>query len=65
MFKNILLAYDGSENSMRAAKKVAEIAKVTADSLVKKVYVIDSKVSKGDVLHYSSKEEVNEIRRQR
>lgn len=65
MFKNIMLAYDGSENAFRAAEKVASIAMVMEGANVTIVYVVDSATSKGDVLHYSSKEQINEIRRQR
>ncbi|SEN80809.1 Nucleotide-binding universal stress protein, UspA family [Mesobacillus persicus] len=65
MFKNMLLAYDGSENAFRAAERVAFLAENTAGSSITIVYVVDSATSKEDVLHLSSKEVINESRKQR
>lgn len=50
MFKKILLAWDGSEHSVRAANKAIEIAKCTEGSRVVVVYVKDTDKSKSDVL---------------
>jgi len=51
MFKQILLAADGSVHSLRAAEKAVEIARYHRDSKIDVVYVIDGKTSKADVLH--------------
>ncbi len=50
MFKKILLAWDGSEHSVRAANKAIEIATCTKDSEVVVVYVKDTDKSKSEVL---------------
>ncbi|MFC4324208.1 universal stress protein [Litchfieldia salsa] len=50
MFKKILLAWDGSEHSVRAAKKAIEIATCTEGSHVVVVYVKDTDKSKSEVL---------------
>lgn len=65
MFKKILLAYDGSDNAYRAAEKAAYIAKTTEGAVITIVYVVNSSTSKGDVLHHSSKEEIQAKRKQR
>lgn len=63
MFKRILLAYDGSDNAFRASEKIAYIAEATAGSTITIVYIVDGATSKEDVLHYSSKEQINEKRK--
>lgn len=50
MFKNILLAWDGSEHSSRAVDKAIEIAKCDKNSKVVVVYVSDSSKAKSEVL---------------
>lgn len=55
MFKKILLAADGSKNSIRAAEKAIAVAKSNSDSLIDIVYVIDGSKSKSDVLSHSDK----------
>ncbi|WP_201713978.1 universal stress protein [Rossellomorea arthrocnemi] len=52
MFKNILLAADGSEHSLRAGEKAIALAKCQQGSKLDIVYVIDGKHSKEDILHY-------------
>lgn len=64
MFKRILLAYDGSDNAFRAAEKIAYIAEKIEGSTITIVYVVDGATSKEDVLHYSSKEQINKKRKQ-
>ena len=58
MYKNILLASDGSENAVRAAKK--KLYKLASKSQMNQslnvVYVIDLEKSKSDVLHSNSRE---------
>jgi nucleotide-binding universal stress UspA family protein len=65
MFKRILLASDGSDHSVRAAKKAAELAKLNADSEITVVYVIDGQTSKEDVLHNPDRTVVEEKRKMR
>jgi nucleotide-binding universal stress UspA family protein len=65
MFKRILLASDGSDHSVRAAKKAAELAKLNADSEITVVYVIDGQTSKEDVLHNPGRTVVEEKRKMR
>jgi nucleotide-binding universal stress UspA family protein len=50
MFKRILLAWDGSDHSLRAAEKAIEIAKCTENSSLAVVYVKDTNKSKSEVL---------------
>ena len=56
MYKHILLAADGSENAVRAAKEAIKIASCLKESLIEVVYVVDFDQSKSDVLHSSSSE---------
>ncbi|WP_299095456.1 universal stress protein [uncultured Metabacillus sp.] len=62
MFKNILLATDGSEHAFRAAIKAAEVAKLSDDANITIIYVVDGSTSKSDVLSDGSKEAVYERR---
>ncbi|WP_347553146.1 universal stress protein (plasmid) [Pseudalkalibacillus hwajinpoensis] len=52
MFKKILIASDGSADSIKAAEKAIELAKVHQEegTLVEVVYVVDGNTSKYDVL---------------
>lgn len=54
MYKHILLAVDGSENAVRAAKEAVKIA--TEESLIEMVYVADFEKAKTEVLHATSSE---------
>jgi nucleotide-binding universal stress UspA family protein len=66
MFTKILLAADGSDHSVRAAKKAAELAKLSGrDAEITVVYVIDGQTSKVDVLHNPDRYVVEEKRRLR
>jgi nucleotide-binding universal stress UspA family protein len=49
MFKQIVVAADGSEHSMKAVEKTIELAK-DRDTKVFVVYVVDGSTSKADVL---------------
>ncbi|RSK25631.1 universal stress protein [Bacillus sp. HMF5848] len=51
MYEKILLAYDGSEHSLRASEKAIGLAKLNADSKITLVYVVDISKAKSDVLH--------------
>ncbi|WP_227936746.1 universal stress protein [Alkalihalobacillus deserti] len=61
MFKNILLASDGSVHSIRAAEKAVALAKLH-QAKIDLIYSIDGSTSKSDVLTNNSKYEV-EIKR--
>lgn len=50
MFKNILLAADGSAHSIRAAEKAIELAKGNPIAKVTVIYAVDGSTSKADVL---------------
>ncbi|KKI90759.1 universal stress protein [Bacillus sp. SA1-12] len=65
MFKDILLATDGSEHAFRAAIKAAEVAKLSNDAHIKVIYIVDDSTSKSDVLSEGSKEAVYERRLRR
>ncbi|HAQ07221.1 MAG TPA: universal stress protein [Bacillus bacterium] len=65
MFKKILLAADGSDHSVRASKKAAELAKLGGVSEITVVYVIDGQTSKEDVLHNQDRAVVEEKRKRR
>jgi nucleotide-binding universal stress UspA family protein len=51
MFNKILLAADGSENSVRASKQAVDLAKLNPEAHIVVVYVIDSKTSKHEVIN--------------
>jgi nucleotide-binding universal stress UspA family protein len=65
MYKNILLASDGSENAVRAAKEAVKVASNNKESIINVVYVIDLGQSKSDILHSNSKEEIEFERRKK
>lgn len=65
MYQHILLASDGSENAVRAAKEAVKIASYSDDSMINVVYVINIDKSKYDILHSHSKEEVDLERRKK
>lgn len=65
MYKHILLASDGSDNAVRAAKEAVKVAFNNKESIINVVYVIDMDKSKYDILHSNSKEEVDIERRKK
>ena len=65
MYQHILLAADGSENSLRAAKEAVKIAKINAETMVTIIFVIDMVKVKTEVLHASSNEGLYMERRQK
>lgn len=65
MYKKILLAADGSENSLRAAKEAIKIASSVPNCMIEVVYVADFSKSKSDILHSNGKEELALSRRQK
>lgn len=65
MYKNIILASDGSENAVRAVKEAVKIASYSKESIINVVYVIDMEKSKSDVLHSNSRTEIDIERRKK
>nr|WP_306798697.1 universal stress protein [Oceanobacillus saliphilus] len=62
VYKNILLATDGSEHSKRALENAIHIAKCTTGSKVDVVYVIDASKAKSDVINNWNSFDVNDSR---
>ena len=62
MYPSILLAADGSENSIRAAREAARLANCSDDSTITIVFVADFDKAKQSVLHAQSKDSL-EIKR--
>lgn len=56
MYKHILLAADGSKNSIRAAEEAIKLACAMPDSLIEVIYVVDFNKAKNEVLHANSVE---------
>lgn len=56
MYKHILLAADGSNNSVRAAKEAVKIASLSNGSLIEVVFVADFDKAKNEILHAGSPE---------
>jgi len=46
MFRHILLPTDGSIHSIRAAEKAIQIAKLSENSEIEVIYVVDGNTSK-------------------
>lgn len=64
MYKNILLAVDGSNNSMRSTQEAIKIASMCDDCTVEIVYVADFSKSRKEMLNVQSKEELDLARRE-
>ncbi|WP_277584419.1 universal stress protein [Psychrobacillus antarcticus] len=56
MYQHILLAADGSENSIRATVEAIKLAKCSPTSIIEVVVVTDFDKSKQDILHTQSSE---------
>lgn len=56
MYKRILLAADGSDNSVRAAQEAIKLAQLTEDSVIEVVLVASYDKARTEVLHASSSE---------
>ncbi|EOV9527323.1 universal stress protein [Bacillus cytotoxicus] len=70
MYRQIILACDGSEHAFRAAKHAVHIAKCNVEANVEVVYVVDNRTAKSDIIQgqtdietieASRKERVREI----
>lgn len=65
MYKKILLAVDGSDHSIRAAKEAVKIAAGSTESEVTIVFVADYDNAKYEVLHSGSSMELDLKRRKK
>ena len=65
MYKNILLAIDGSDHSERATQQAINIASLVNGSHIEVVFVADFSKAKNEVLHSQGKEELELARRQK
>jgi nucleotide-binding universal stress UspA family protein len=65
MYKNIILATDGSDHAIRAAENAMHIAKCTESSLVEIVFVVDSDKVKSDVLSHWNSADLDGKRKER
>ena len=65
MYRHILLAADGSHNSIRAAKEAVKIAKCSDETLITILFVIDVEKVKKEILHAQSNESLYMERRQK
>lgn len=65
MYKKVLLAVDGSENSMRATEEAVKIASLIPDCKIEVVYVADFSKSKKEILHSQGKEDLEFSRRKK
>ncbi|PRR80472.1 universal stress protein [Clostridium vincentii] len=65
MYKNILLAVDGSENSLRAAQEAIKIASLCDKCMIEVVVVVDFSQAKKEVLHSQGKEDLELARRKK
>ena len=65
MYNKILLAVDGSDNSVRATKEAVKIASLNASCVVDVLYVADFAKAKQEVLHAQGKEELELVRRRK
>ncbi|OMF22587.1 universal stress protein [Paenibacillus sp. FSL H8-0548] len=65
MYQRILLAADGSKNSIRAAQEAANIASLIPDSIVEILFVADMSKIKSEVLHSQNHEELELKRNQK
>ncbi|MFN2744994.1 universal stress protein [Bacillus sp. z60-18] len=65
MYKNILLAADGSIHSERAADEAIRLASLTDQAMVEVIYVLDYDKAKSEVLHSENRAKLERERRSR
>lgn len=65
MYKNILLAVDGSDNSLRAAKQAVQLADLSEGSHVIIIYVVDYDKANSEISHSYSLDDLNSERRKK
>ena len=63
MYQTIMLAADGSENSIRAAREAARLANCSDDCTITIVFVADFDKAKESVLHAESKDSLELTRK--
>ncbi len=63
MYKRILLAVDGSDNSLRAADEAVKVASLSEESVIEIIYVVDFEKVKSDVLRSQTKTALDYSRR--
>ncbi|UTR13356.1 universal stress protein [Salipaludibacillus sp. LMS25] len=64
MFKNLLLAIDGSAHSIRAADKAISLALLEEKASIEILYVVAGSKSKTDVLHYGDSDSASRKRQE-
>ncbi|UQZ33454.1 universal stress protein [Paenibacillus sp. PK3_47] len=65
MYNRIVLAVDGSENSLRATKEAVKLVSLAPDCQIDVISVADMSKSKNEILHAQSREELELKRRQK
>jgi len=65
MYKNILLAVDGSKNSLRATEEAVKIATLVKECRIEVVVVINFDQSKNEVVQSQGTEELELLRRKK
>ncbi len=65
MYKNIILATDGSDHAKRAAENAMHIASCSPGSLVEIVFVVDADKVKSDVLSHWNSADLDGKRKER
>lgn len=65
MYKNIILATDGSDHAKRAAENAMHIAKCTPESLLEIVFVVDADKVKSEVLSHWNSADLDGKRKER
>ncbi|UJW56533.1 universal stress protein [Bacillus sp. A116_S68] len=64
MFKNLLLAIDGSDHSIRAADKAITLALLEENASIEILYVVAGSKSKTDVLHFGDSDSASRKRQE-
>lgn len=65
MYQSILIAADGSENSLRAAKEAVKLASMVKGAEVTVIYVIDHNEAGSEEIHRKASEEIELARQQK
>ncbi|WPP40954.1 universal stress protein [Paenibacillus hunanensis] len=65
MYKHILIAADGSDNSVRAANEAVKLARMSTDTFIEVLLVIDPDRIRDEVLHSPNHEEIEFYRQER
>ena len=65
MYKRILVAVDGSENSRRAAEQAAKLAALSPDTFIEMLYVVDFDRTRTDTIHHTDSDDLHSDRKMR